>query len=672
MAIPWKQVEQSGQYQSLSIRDKFLAKKEYWDNVVKNREDFIFLDSDKQNQAKTDFFGGTLSEDIPDFENKENRLRSIGSVIKFLGQATGVDPLGVAGQITKERVPRETFLGTQDVVRSSGLKTASGIVTPFLKPKETLRGIKGMLMGTFQKIIPGEQPEEVYFDNLAKVYKDRYGSTDAIAETVANDPFGFISDVYMAAGVTSLGLKTAGKLTGIKELSKAGAMPITENAISSTTKKIKDIKIIKDSKDKIFTAYNKSIGAKGKTIKKLERLKDDVVDEVNIIQKNLPEEGLQNTLTGETFIEPSNRWEYLQGLQNAKEKVWQKATSLSEGATEAGAKIDIGKIAKRAANKTKVDIGDIRDINLRKVVDKIDDFADDLAIQYPEGVTPSQAQQYLRTMTKEVQRRRQQATPIDFDLDDFKTNLYQDLVDSTDEIIEATLDNSGYKHYRKEYSILRGGEESAINAANNFLKRQARGRGVTHPIANLFSLEAIGNGVATGQTSKGLLKALTIQGAKNTLDFLISPDRPIKSMFRNAKFIKTGDPINVFNPSVVRDVPISGVRLLTSPEGIKKLPKPRSEFVSQKQIPKIIPKKLEFKGPTKIKSIKRLPNEASGEVIIMQDPVRRLTYKPGGEGVRFGPEITGGSQGLTGGFGQFITKEGKIIRQRRIPRSIKR
>lgn len=611
MPIPkkWSEVEMSEAYQSIPPQEKFEAKKEYWETISKPTvEEYNYqnISSGKTvdiADVKKEFFGGILREDIPEISKPEAVLKTIG----------------------------DTYFGTISTYMGSAGKLASGVVSAASHPVQTVKGLAGIAAGMFQKIIPGEQPQEKYFNDLVNNYKDKYGSLDALAETVATDPFGFVSDVYAVAGLTSGALKTAGKVSGIKSISKAGAMPATEQAISSAIKGLKSKIPFKSLEDKIFMAYNKSFGPKGKIPKETLNLKQSTVEKVRIVAQNLPEENMVNTLTGKQFITPENRYETLIALEAAKKKVWNKSNVLSQGATDAGAKIDLGNVAKQSLSEIKKDFASVAVKTTKKdIITKMQLEVDDLA-KLGE-ITPTQAQDFLKTMTKDVVKQRNSGIPIDYDVMDFRTRLYTNLVNKTDDVIEATLDKSGFKSYRKDYAVLKSMDKEINAGANQYISKIAgKGGGITHPMINLFSLEAVGSGLVSGNILQQGLKATIWKAAGKTLDYMVSKDRYIKPMFERAKKLKKVEPIHVFNPEILEKVSVT----------------------------KMQPKQLSY-SPKKIKQ-QRLFNESSGDIIITEDPIKRLTYNPNAEGIRFGMELPGEYKG---GFGQFIMKESEKLKNK--------
>lgn len=520
MPIPkkWSEVEKTSEYQGLSDRDKFLAKKAYWDEIsipaiqqynTKNIDSPVKIED-----VKKDFFGGILREDIPEISSSDAALQFIG----------------------------DYYAGNIKVLAGSAGRLVSGLAQPILHPVETVKGLGGLLRGTFEKILPGEQPNEVYFDNLAQIYKDRYGSEDAIAETVSQDPFGFVADVYMIAGATS----AAGKLSSIKKIQEATSLAKTGQALTTGMKSLKKAIPIKSTSDKVFNAYNKAFLPRGKTIKRTLGIKDDVVDAIKAIDENIPEEGLVNPLTGAEIVgKPKTRFDVLVALDHAKKRIWEKANSLSKNATEANAKINIKNVASKALEKTKNDWGDVAVkttkaddvVRIKSMVDKFDELG---------NVSPTQVEGFLKSLYNDTKTLRESGQYQGFTLKDFYSNMYDELRGVTDDVISKTLDKSGYKHYRTQYAKLKGIEKQVQTGANKFVREQAKRGGITHPLVNLWSVEELLSG--------NLLKAGTVKGASMIVDFFTNPDKKVQSMFKNVSKIKGVEPVQVLNPNLLKQL----------------------------------------------------------------------------------------------------------------------
>lgn len=130
-------------------------------------------------------------------------------------------------------VPQEGFsIGkTLTNVPSSAKAYVGDIATAIMHPYETAKALGNVALGGAQKLIPGEQADEQAFDALTTFFKDRYGSTDAILNTIQTDPVGFLGDLSTAftgigGGVRLVG-KTATKAGKVGVIATAGEKAAT-------------------------------------------------------------------------------------------------------------------------------------------------------------------------------------------------------------------------------------------------------------------------------------------------------------------------------------------------------------------------------------------------------------------------------------------------------------
>jgi len=100
------------------------------------------------------------------------------------------------------------FIGN---IFSSGADLIGGVTQAALNPIDTLKNVGSIAVGGAQKLIPGEQKQEQNFDALTNFFKERYGSLDAVKETLYSDPIGVVGDLSSILGVGGGVLKLAGK-----------------------------------------------------------------------------------------------------------------------------------------------------------------------------------------------------------------------------------------------------------------------------------------------------------------------------------------------------------------------------------------------------------------------------------------------------------------------------
>jgi hypothetical protein len=98
------------------------------------------------------------------------------------------------------------------------------IVQPILHPKETAKSMAQLGRGIMEKVIPGDQGwkgDEEIANAVGEFFVDRYGSMDAIKETIATDPVGIVADLGMVLSGAGAGVRGAGKVATVA--AKAGS-----------------------------------------------------------------------------------------------------------------------------------------------------------------------------------------------------------------------------------------------------------------------------------------------------------------------------------------------------------------------------------------------------------------------------------------------------------------
>lgn len=238
MAKPWSQVESSAEFQALSPQDKTIAKKQYWQQVVQNKTEYKKLPVEDKQQAEVEFFGGRLTENVPEDE------------------------------FTPNNVALETAKGTAGVLGSS----LSNLASPVLHPVQTVKALGTAVRHPIQtgKVI-------------ARSYKDRYGGVDNIADTVATDPFGFVADVVGAGAIAGQGIRQAGRMAGNPGLVAAGSMPMTRAVTGKVAQGAKTAgrKLLKSSQklsDEATAIYRDILRPTQGEVKKIEIVKGQDID----------------------------------------------------------------------------------------------------------------------------------------------------------------------------------------------------------------------------------------------------------------------------------------------------------------------------------------------------------------------------------------------------------
>jgi hypothetical protein len=107
-------------------------------------------------------------------------------------------------------------------IPASAVNLGKDIFQAVRHPVQTAKGIGGLVAGTAEKLIPGEQPQERYADAFGKMVIDRYGSIDKFKETVVQDPVGALVDISSLVMAGGGALKAAGAATKTAKVASAG------------------------------------------------------------------------------------------------------------------------------------------------------------------------------------------------------------------------------------------------------------------------------------------------------------------------------------------------------------------------------------------------------------------------------------------------------------------
>ena len=137
---------------------------------------------------------------------------------KYLAQkkpsaAPAFDPDAYLAQTAPSEIPTgRTWaqVGREAVtnIPSSGMQMLKGLYTAVTQPRETLEQLGEVLTGAYARFIPEEwmaRPDKAQefiqkANAVGGVYRDRYGSVEALKNTIATDPVGFAADVSTLAG----------------------------------------------------------------------------------------------------------------------------------------------------------------------------------------------------------------------------------------------------------------------------------------------------------------------------------------------------------------------------------------------------------------------------------------------------------------------------------------
>ncbi len=116
-------------------------------------------------------------------------------------------------------------------------------------PQQTAENLEKMIVGGFQKLIPGEQQQEKSFDAIVDFAKNRYIGDENLRRTISQEPLQFFSDI-------------AGLLSGAGALLKVAGGAKAANTISKVAKTIDPMrqatKVIAKAGSEVVTPLQRS------------------------------------------------------------------------------------------------------------------------------------------------------------------------------------------------------------------------------------------------------------------------------------------------------------------------------------------------------------------------------------------------------------------------------
>ena len=181
------------------------------------------------------------------FKSLRSKGLSIDQISRFARGEKPAVSRGTAGrqiedipeqEFTPPNLFAETARGT---ARSIGRSFKEDIVAPaqtmIRNPGETALGLGNLARGVFQmtpqggalKYLPGGDVAQQTVSQVGENYRQAYGSPSRIAETVAEHPFRFLSDVSLVAGGTGAVMRGV----GTPALARAGSFPMTTAAVKA-------------------------------------------------------------------------------------------------------------------------------------------------------------------------------------------------------------------------------------------------------------------------------------------------------------------------------------------------------------------------------------------------------------------------------------------------------
>lgn len=403
------------------------------------------------------------------------------------------------------------------------------------------------------KSLSGRLEDATAMRNVQNNY-DLYGNNPvsrikSIAENTMQGTIADLAEGFTAPAAVVGGL--ASKIPAVQQAGKAIAnSPIGQKIGSVLNKPLTGEKALED---KIFNLYNKTVGGtKIRNLADTQKVKAERLTAVRTIKDNANNLQFPDENTGNMISRlPSNRLEQAQALRQTKMNVWDEVSSLSTDATNAGAQIDMTSVVSSALKDTLKSIGhDALKSNPRLLQSIIKEAQ---AVQKIKFSNPKRAEEFMKSLNKELQSFRNSGQAVDYSVIDFKNNLIHTLNKATDDAIEKTLSQSGYSAQRAKYAALKSAEKEMIGAANKFLKQEAGGGGIAHPIVDFWSLEEFmygGGQMLMGNVAGGaktMARGALLKTASKFSDYFRSPDKAMKKMYE-----LIGKSSNTTRPNFIR------------------------------------------------------------------------------------------------------------------------
>lgn len=389
------------------------------------------------------------------------------------------------------------------------------------------------------KSLSGRLEDATAMRNVQNNY-DLYGNNPvsrikSIAENTMQGTIADLTEGFTAPAAIVGGL--ASKIPAVQQAGQAIAKSKVGQSVGNFLTKERHLFGDESLDNKVFNLYNKTIGGtKIRNLADTNKIKTERLTAVKTIQENADNLKFTDENTGEIVSRlPVNRFEQAQALKQTKQSVWDEVSNLSGGATNAGATIDMNAVVDKALQDTLRSIGDdafkANPRLLRSILEESN------AVRKIKTTNPTRAEEYMKSINNELKTFRQSGKVVNYSVIDFKNNLIHTLNKATDDAIEKTLSQSGYSAQRAKYAALKSAEKEMIGAANKFLKQEAGGGGIAHPIVDFWSLEELmyGSGqMLMGNVSGGaktMARGALLKTASKVSDYFRSPDRAMKKMY---------------------------------------------------------------------------------------------------------------------------------------------
>jgi len=450
----------------------------------------------------------------------------------------------------QQGIASETAKGTVDVMQRSLRGVGETLTAPVRQPVQTATGIGNLAGGLIQegisplglgaRFLPGKEGREEATKGFKKAVKERYGSIENIAETVATDPFGFLLDISALGGLAGAGLKQAGR---------GAQFPLTGQFAKSTAAKIdKAVGGVKGSADvkvnKIIDTTLPKIAKvpKGKTTRtQIESARNRQRDAVKTIVEN--KENLTLVDEGGRPIQgnlPKNFNEFSQSIDQTKGVVFQEYNALLKETGQAGKTINITPAIKeldKVINK--------RAIQIKKP--EIIEYAQDLKTRMlQDGDLPvNVVDDLIREFNNDLNAFYRNPNPNIVSNRMVDAGVVNKLRKSLDETV-SEFTGREFQVLKNRYGSLRE-LETAIN--KEFLKDASKIGGGLTDFVNVFGGGDLVGGLLAGVPERASRGAAIIAFSK-LRRILNDPNRLIKKLFKEVDKFHVPRP-NIINPEIL-------------------------------------------------------------------------------------------------------------------------
>ena len=120
-------------------------------------------------------------------------------------------------------------------IPKSAVGVGKAMITPLTSPLDTIEGISRIAAGGMEKLTGSDVREKdvAAFDNMTKMFKDRYGGVDNMLKTLEEDPIGVLADlsgVLTAGGSVITGVGRLGSVAS--KMAKVGEVGVAAAGVS--------------------------------------------------------------------------------------------------------------------------------------------------------------------------------------------------------------------------------------------------------------------------------------------------------------------------------------------------------------------------------------------------------------------------------------------------------